>query len=250
MEGLVSWSQAVARPLSTSAVARAAGCSVQQVRDLEQLGVIAAATRADNGYRQFDASHVRDLLAYRELAHAVGPVAARRVLREVRLRPRAQAVALVGELHARLGREREQAATARTALDSIRHEASSDAAPEPGDSMTITELAQALGVRASTLRFWEESGLVAPDRVETAAGSTRRYPVPAVREARITAALRAGGYGIPEVRAAIMAVRDLGDLTRSTAALDGRLDDIASRGLALLRAGSVLAEIIGDEASG
>lgn len=47
-----------------------------------------------------------------------------------------------------------------------------------------------------------------------------------------------------------MAVRDLGDLTRSTAALDGRLDDIASRGLALLRAGSVLAEIIGDEASG
>ena len=31
--------------------------------------------------------------------------------------------------------------------------------------MTITELAAALGVRASTLRFWEQEGLVSPDRV-------------------------------------------------------------------------------------
>lgn len=230
--------------MATSAVAAAAGCSVQQVRDLERLGVIPAAVRAENGYRQFGESHVGALLAYQDLARAMGPVEARRVLREIRLLPAARAVALVAELHVRLNDEREQAIAARAALGSIGSEATTDAAPVAADSMTITELGQALGVRASTLRFWEEAGLVAPERVSTRAGSARRYSLTAIREARITAALRAGGYRIPEVQVAIAAVRDLSDVSHTVAALDTRLDDIARRGLALLRAGSVIAEII------
>ncbi|WP_199740332.1 MerR family transcriptional regulator [Saccharopolyspora rhizosphaerae] len=56
--------------------------------------------------------------------------------------------------------------------------------------------------------------------------------------------LRAGGYRIPDVRAAITALRELGDVSRSLAALDARLDAIAQRTLALLRVGELLAEII------
>lgn len=70
--------------LTVSAVAAATGYSVQQVRDLERLDVIASAVRARNGYRQFSADHVRDLQAYRDLAHAVGPVEARRAMRTLR----------------------------------------------------------------------------------------------------------------------------------------------------------------------
>ncbi|MFW6774364.1 MerR family transcriptional regulator [Nocardioides sp. CPCC 205120] len=229
---------------STAAVAAAAGYSVQQVRDLEAQGVIPAAPRASNGYRRFSAAHVDALRAYRALAGAVGPVEARRVMRDLRTLPAGQGAALACGLHARLDGEREQALAARRALESIRSEVATDAAPVEGDSMTITELSRALGVRASTLRYWEGVGLVAPERVATRAGTARRYPLAAIREARITAALRAGGYRIPDVREAITAVRDLEEVSATITALDARLATIAQRALALLRAGSLLAAII------
>lgn len=231
-------------PMNTAAVAAASGYFCQQVRDLEALGVIPAAARSRNGYRQFSAAHLRALRAYRHLAHAVGPVEARRAMREIRLQPPDQAAALVCGLHARLNHEREQALAARLALESIRAEAATEAAPVEGDSMTITELSHALGIKTSTLRFWEKVGLVAPERVTTRAGTARRYTLTAIREARIAAALRAGGYRIPHVQNAITAVRELNEVSHSVAALDTRLEAIAQRALALLRAGTLLAEII------
>lgn len=230
--------------LSTSAVSAATGFSVQQIRDLEELGVIPPAHRADNGYRQFSAAHVRDLRAYRDLASAVGPVEARRAMSEIRALPPAEAAALVYSFHSRLNREREEALAAQQALRATRAEAATEAPSAPGDAMTITELAGALGVRTSTLRFWEKVELVAPERVTTRAGTARRYPLQAVREARITAALRTAGYRIPDVRRAITAIRDLHDVDRSLDALEARVDTIAQRMLALLRAGTTLAEII------
>jgi DNA-binding transcriptional MerR regulator len=236
--------------LTVSAVAAATGYSVQQVRDVERLGAIEPAVRADNGYRQFSEHHVRDLRAYRDLAHAVGPVEARRAMRDIRTLPPGQAVALVCSFHTRLNHEREQALAAREALEAIRAEAETEAEPVEADAMTITELSRALGVRSSTLRFWEQKGLVQPERIATRAGSARRYHLAAIREARITAALRAAGYRIPDVQRAIAAIRDLDDVSRSLAALETRLNGIAERALALLRAGATLAEIIHAAAAG
>lgn len=233
-----------AAPMTTAAVAAAAGYSAQQVRDLEALGVLPAAARSGNGYRRFSAAHLSALHAYRGLAYAVGPVEARRAMRAIRRQPPDQGAALICGFHARLNDERAQALAARLALESIRAEANIDAEPVDGDSMTITELSQALGVKASTLRFWEKVGLVEPERVGTPAGSARRYPLTAIREARITAALRAGGYRIPDVLTAITAVRDLDEVSGSLAALDARLAAIADRALALLRVGDLLAGII------
>lgn len=230
--------------MRTAAVAAAVGYSVQQVRDLEALGVIPPAARTRSGYREFAPAHVRGLRAYRDLAHAVGPVEARLAMRRIRIEPPDRAAALIAELHTRLNHEREQTLAARSALESISAEATSDDDPREDDSMTIGELARALGVRASTLRFWESVGLVDPERVTTPAGTARRYPLTAIREARITAALRAGGYRIPDVRRAITAVRELTDVADSLAALDSRLEAIAQRTLALLRSGAILADII------
>lgn len=244
MEG---WSRgADGAPLGTAAVAAASGYSVQQVRDLEAQGVIPPASRSAAGYRRFSAGHVEALRAYRDLAFAVGPVAARHVMRAVRSEPRATAAALASGLHQRLHDERAQALAARTALEAISGEAETEAEPVASDAMTITELSQALGVRSSTLRFWEQCGLVAPDRVPTPSGSSRRYGLTAIREARITAALRAGGYRIPEVELAITAIRDLGETGESAAALDARLESIADRTIALLRAGAFLAAELSD----
>ncbi|MGW4096530.1 MerR family transcriptional regulator [Mycobacterium sp. NPDC004974] len=230
--------------LTVSAVAAATGYSVQQIRDLERLGVISSAVRADNGYRQFSTTEIRDLRAYRDLANAVGPAEARRSMRAIRTVSPGEAVNLVCSLHIGLNREHEQALVARQALEAIQGEAETEAAPVEADAMTITELSRALGVRASTLRFWEKEGLVKPERITNRSGSTRRYQLEAIREARITAALRAAGYRIPDVQRAVAAIRDLDDVNRSLEALDKRLKSITERTLSLFRAASTLAEII------
>ena len=244
---MVPTDEAKPQTMSAATVAAAAGYSVQQVRDLEALGVIPAATRAPNGYRQFAAGHVRGLRAYRDLARAVSAVEARRVMRQIYNEPPDVAAALICELHTRLNREREQTLAARSALQSISEEAMTDDAPTDADAMTITELSRAIGVKASTLRFWESVGLVDPERIATASGTARRYPVAAIREARITAALRAGGYRLFDVQEAITAVRKLADVAGSLVALDARLEAIAERAFALFRASALLADIINGE---
>ncbi|WP_017611163.1 MerR family transcriptional regulator [Nocardiopsis xinjiangensis] len=227
--------------LTTASVAAATGYSVQQVRDLEALGALPPAPRAANGYRVFTGEHVRVLCAYRDLALAVGPVRARGTLRDVRTLPGEEALALLSSLHVGLVRERDDALAAQEALRAIREENGTEAAPTSEDTMTITELAGALGVRTSTLRFWEKKGLVVAERVDGRVGAARRYPLAAIREARIAAALRAAGYRIPEVRDTMGALRGFHGVDDPLDALEERVGAIARRMSALLRAGAELA---------
>lgn len=261
-------------PLRTVDVARASGYSVQQVRDLERLGVLPPADREPNGYRAYTAAHVQALRAYRGLASAAGPVEARRLLAllfagarraEHRLAEPAtrlaDAAAAIGGVHVTLARERAEALRARDALRAIQREAgvpgtgAADAAHTAGtadaaDTMTITELAAALGVRTSTLRFWEQEGLAVPDRVTTL--RARQYGTAAIREARIVAALRSSGYRIPAVRDVVTTLRQIdgladglaGGIAETERILDARLDQIAARSVALLRAGAELAAVL------
>lgn len=230
--------------LRTSELARATGYSAQQVRDLERLGVIPPAIRTGNGYRGFGPVHVLALRAYRRLADAVGPVVARRVLSRARALPLADAVALISSLHVGLAREREDALAALQALRTIQANADD---PLDDTAMTITGLADALGVRPSALRFWEAEDLVAPERIGSLAA--RRYPPAAIREARIVAALRQAGYRIPAIRGTIHAIRRLENLDDPINILQERLATIAQRTLALLTAGSEVVEFVRAESS-
>ncbi|MGW7417804.1 MerR family transcriptional regulator, partial [Streptomyces sp. NPDC054863] len=110
------------------------------------------------------------------------------------------------------------------------------------DTMTITELAGALGVRTSTLRFWEEEGLLAPERVTSL--RARRYGPRTVGTARIVLALRGAGYGIAAVREALTALQQDDDPVETARVLQDRLDRIAARTVALLRAGADLAAVV------
>ena len=108
--------------------------------------------------------------------------------------------------------------------------------------MTITELGAAIGVRPSTLRFWEQEGLVSPERVTSL--RARRYGLPAIRQARIVAALRNSGYGIPAVRGIMGSLHGLGGIAEAERMLQRRLDQLAGRSVALLRAGADLAAVV------
>lgn len=251
------------RALRTVDVARESGYSVQQVRDLERLGVLPPAVRAANGYRSYTPLHVLALRAYRGLAAATGPVAARRLLAELRAGTLAEAAAAVGAVHVRLARERDEALRAQQALRAIAAESGtgptgpvgSTGPTEPdSDTMTITQLAGALGVRTSTLRFWEQEGLLAPERVTSQ--RARSYGPAAVGTARVVVALRSAGYGIPAVRQTLASLQQgdgygqQGDgcgedgYGESARILRERLDRIAARTMALLRAGSDLAAVV------
>ncbi|MEU9591699.1 MerR family transcriptional regulator [Streptomyces sp. NPDC048193] len=229
-------------PLRTADVARESGYSVQQVRDLERLGVIPPAARSANGYRSYTPVHVRALRAYRGLARAVGPVAARQMLAELRTQPLTTAAAAISDAHVRLARERDEALRAQEALRAIRTEAKSGDFAHEGDAMTITELAGALGVRPSALRFWEQEGLVVPDRVTSL--RARRYGLSAIGAARIVAALRGSGYGIPAVRDIMGSLHRLDGVEDTERILRRRLEQIAARTVALLRAGADLAAVV------
>ncbi len=227
------------RPLRTVDVARRAGCSVQQVRDLEADGVLPATTRTAAGYRVFTDVHVQAALAYRSLAVAVGPVRAREAVRAAHRWPAPDLLRLLDAAHAGLHTERRDLALAREAAASISAEPVDDV--RPSDSMGVSELAAALGVRPSTLRHWDAEGLVVPRR---AAGAARRYSPTDVRDARIVHQLRLAGYRVGPLRALLPELRGARRREDVLAALAARDADLDARSRALLAASAGLAALL------
>lgn len=222
--------------LRTVDVARAAGYSVQQVRKLEHEGVLPPVPRTASGYRRYGAVHVQAALAYRALAAGAGPFEAKRIMRAV---PLDSVFALLDEAHARLAAERRDLAYAREAAMAISSEPVVDVRVE--DSMTVSELADALGVRTSTLRHWDAEGLVVPDRDRVR--RARVYTPAQVRDARIVHQLRIAGYRIAPLRALLPQFRaGSSDLV---AALDARDASITARSRALLDGAVALSAVLG-----
>lgn len=235
--------------LRTVDVARGAGYSVQQVRDLERDGVLPAAARTAAGYRVYGEVHVRSASAYRRLAAAVGPVQAKRIVRAVHERPLPEALALLDAAHARLDAERTRLRHARQAVAAIATEPVEDV--RASDAMGVAELAAALGVRPSTLRHWDAEGLVVPDRVSSR--GVRRYTPFQVREARIVHQLRTAGYRVDALRELMPHLRRGRRPADVQAALEARDEDITVRSRALLDAAAALSDVIalsGAEAGG
>ncbi|MGQ4617529.1 MerR family transcriptional regulator [Nocardia sp. R7R-8] len=226
--------------LRTADVARQVGYSVQQIRNLERDGVLPTAVRTATGYRRYGEVHVRSALAYRALAAGVGPVEAKRIVRAVHEEPFPEVLARLDAAHARLDRERTDLALAKQAAEVIAAEPIADVLPS--DAMSVAELADALGVRPSTLRHWDAEGLVVPDRA-TVQGA-RRYSPAQVRDARIVHQLRRAGYRVDTLKTLMP---DLPRGHRSDdveTALAARDASITARSRALLDAAAELAAVI------
>ena len=227
--------------MSTAEVGSKVGYSTQQIRDLERLGVIPTAERTPSGYRLYRSEHVEALRAYRGLAIAAGPVRARKLMPLLLASPLIETAAVIDDLHAELASERAAVMSARKGLDLIRAEVG-DVFDGSRDSMTISELATALGVRPSTLRHWESEGLVLPERIGTT--RARRYSWEAIIAARIVAALRAGSHRIPTIAAVLKRVYDYSDPNDADALLTVRLQQLADRSVALLEASASVHRLI------
>lgn len=217
---------------TTAAIARVVGYSTQQVRDLERLGVLPAAERTPNGYRRYEERHIIALRAYRRLAAAIGPVPARQMMPTLLQGTLDTAAGRIDGLHAMLARSRDQVREASRGLQAALADTTN--VFDDLDAMTISELAEALGVRSSALRHWEHEGLVNPDRISQS--QTRRYNAQAITEARVVAALRSGGHRIPLISRVLEQLREHGLTAEAQALLDARLSDLNRRSVALLAA--------------
>jgi len=219
--------------MRTAELARRSGYSVQQVRNLERDGVLPPADRTPSGYRVYAEPHLHAALAYRALAAGAGPVEAKRIMRAAHTG--ADVLALLDEAHARLHTERRELALARAAAESIAAEPILEV--RPTDSMSISELATALGVRPSTLRHWDAEGLVIPDRTPH-----RRYSPDQVRDARIVHQLRLAGYRIAPLKDLMPRLRTgRADLSNTLASRDASID---TRSRALLNAATALTAVL------
>lgn len=227
---------------TTAAVARMVGYSTQQVRDLERLGVLPAAARTPNGYRCYQERHIVALRAYRALVAAIGSVPARQMMPTLVHGTLEAAAEKIDDLHALLARSREHVREASRGLQAVL--ADTTLVFDDRDSMTISELADALGVRSSALRHWEHEGLVNPDRIGQS--QTRRYNARAITEARIVAALRSGGHRIPPISRVLAQLREHGLTSEAQALLDERLSDLSHRSVALLGASGQLHALLSD----
>lgn len=228
--------------LTTAAAAQSVGYSTQQVRDLERLGVLPAAERSPNGYRRYQERHIIALRAYRALAAAIGPVPARQIMPTLVHGTLDAAAEKIDDLHALLARSRERVREASRGLQAVLTDPTH--VFDDHDSMTISELAEALGVRSSALRHWEHEGLVKPDRISQS--QTRRYTARAIAEARIVAALRGGGHRIPSISLVLAQLREHGLTAEAQALLDARLSDLSRRSVALLGASGQLHALLNE----
>lgn len=219
--------------MRTIDVARRAGYSVQQVRNLERDGVLPPVTRTATGYRIYGQIHLQSALAYRALAAGTGPIEAKKIVRAL---PTPQVLALLDAAHARLDAERRELRQAKEAARAISSEPIGEV--RESDAMSVSELAAALGVRPSTLRHWDAEELVVPDR--DPARGTRRYTPTHVRDARIVHQLRRAGYRIPALRALMPELRRARRLEDVTSALDARDASIEARSRALLDGAAAL----------
>ncbi|WP_040796098.1 MerR family transcriptional regulator [Nocardia higoensis] len=226
--------------LRTIDVARRSGYSAEQVRKLERSGILPPARRTPSGYRVYGQQHLDCALAYRALAAGTGPTQAAHIVRTAHSGPEADLLALMDTAHARLDIQRRDLAAARAAAAVIAAEPID--AVHPSDAMTIAELAGALGVRTSTLRHWDASGLVRPGRAGP--NGARRYSPTDVRDARIVHQLRGAGYGIDALRTLMPDLRGTGRWSDVLAGLRARQDDIHRRSRALLGAGTHLDAVL------
>lgn len=209
-------------------LARAAGVAVQTVRRYEAMGLLPPAARGPRGYRHYGARHLHALQAARVMIAGYGGVPPTlSILGAVHRGDLAAAIAAVDACHAELDRQRREVEALIGAL-----RVATPAGAVQRFPLQIGAAARLVGVRISTVRFWESVGLLQPRR--DPASRYRRYDAAEFRHLQLVALLRAAGYDVAAIQT-ILAELAAGSPERALAAAEQRLTDLTAtsrRGIA------------------
>lgn len=220
-------------------LARSAGTSTQHVRNLEAAGVLPPAERSTAGYRSYRDEHLSALHCYQALLPGHGAPTARAIMSALTTGDLARALALIDAGHSALHEQRRTLDEIAGALAAV-SSGGTGTPLVPGAPLSIGELARHLGVRVSTLRVWEQAGLLSP--VRWGNERHRRYDADDIRDARVVHLLRQGGYLFDRIGPVIRGIRGSGSTDAFYSALEERRASMTGRARAMLHGAALVHE--------
>lgn len=179
-------------------LAQTAHISVQQVRNYEANGFIPPAERSPSGYRRYTAQHLAALKMVRLLIAGYGRQYTQQIMQAIHAHRREVALALIDTHHAQLAATRTQLEQTLAALRPLTTHLPGKSLLRRADRVRVSAAAQMVGVRVSSLRFWERLGLLAPER--EANSRYRVYGEAQLRRLRIVALLRQTHHDFATIR--------------------------------------------------
>lgn len=219
--------------LRTKDLAEAADISVQQVRNYEANGFIPTAERSPSGYRRYTRQHLVALKTARQLIAGYGPERAQQIMRLVDAGKLARALTVIDERHAELARTRLQLDQMLAALRVLVAQLPPAAHAHGAERVRVGAAARQVGVRVSSLRFWEQQGLLQPSRDKHS--RYRFYDERQLRRLRIVALLRQAHYDFAAIRTTLDEL-EAGKPRRAVAAVEQRRSELAALSLSCVEA--------------
>ncbi len=187
--------------LRTIDLARAAGISVQQVRNYEAFGLLPPVSRSKSGYRLYTQQHLAALKTTRSLVAGYGWQRVSKIMQALHRGDLPAALATIDERHAEQAHKRFQVEQTLSALRTL----AAGSAPLQSSShpqrLRVGEAAKQVGVRVSALHFWEQQGLLHP--VREPSSRYRLYDEHQMRRLRVVVLLREGGYDFQVIRSVL-----------------------------------------------
>jgi DNA-binding transcriptional MerR regulator len=204
-------------------LARLAGLGVTQIRTYEREGFLPPAERGANGYRRYTEAHVEALRVARIVIAGYGWQHALAVLRAVHAGDRVEVFTLINARHAALDQQHTRLEVALEMTEALlnRRPESPQARVKP--AARIREAAATVGVRTSALRFWEQQGLLHPERDPST--GYRRYNADQLARLNVIALLRDVDYNADAIRSVLDELAT-GSPTQLRQALEQRLETL------------------------
>jgi DNA-binding transcriptional MerR regulator len=178
--------------LRTVDLARAAGISVQQVRNYESQDLLPAASRSKSGYRLYTQRHLAALKTARSLVGGYGWQRVQAIMQALHRDDLAAALATIDARHAELASKRLQVEQTLAALHALTAGSTPAHGSHYSQRVRVGEAAKQVGVRTSALHFWEQQGLLHPSRDRDS--RYRLYDEHQMRRLRVIVLLREAGY--------------------------------------------------------
>lgn len=221
-------------------IARQVNSNVQLVRRYEAYGFLPPSERSLGGHRLYTSRHLHAMQVARAMIPAYGWAGTLRIMHAVNSGDVAKALPLVDERHAELDRARRQTGETLKALGTVAaaEDAVGSTKGRRTSRLTIGEAAGTVGVRVSALRFWEQQGLLQPER--NPESGYRLYDAEQLRKLQVVTLLRsAGGYDFDAIRS-VLGELGAGRPERAMAAVERRREQLMEMSRCCLKADAAL----------
>ncbi len=231
--------------MRTTDLAKAVGVGAQQVRNYEACGFLPPVERNERGYRMYTERHLEALRTARSLLSAgYSWQEADAVMRAVHEGDLDTALAMVDSRHAMLDQRRKHIETTLEAIHVLILGPVTEIEVGSVGGLRVGDAAKVVNVRPSSLRFWEQQGLLQPER--DGRSGYRIYDRQQMNQLKVVVLLRDANYGFGAIRSVLDELAT-GGSESTLRAIEKLRTVISSSSRACTRATATLWNYIGEQ---